>query len=35
LLFWGCSVGVRVYAGVFRVYSVPETAQIELKSERV
>ena len=34
-LFKGCLGGVRGYEGVFRVYIVSETAQLELKSGRV
>jgi len=34
-LFRGCSGGVEGYEGVFRVYFVLETAQVELNSVRV
>jgi len=34
-LFRGCLGGVEGHYGVFRVYFVSETAQVELKSGRV
>jgi len=34
-LFWGCVGGVRGYEGLFRVYFMSETDQVELKSGRV
>ena len=34
-IFRWCPVGVRGYEGVFMVYSVSETAQVELKTGRV
>jgi hypothetical protein len=34
-LFFGCLAGGRGHQGVFRVYFVSETAQVEMKSGRV
>jgi len=34
-LFRECVLGIRGYEGVSRVYFVPETAQVELKTGRV
>jgi hypothetical protein len=34
-LFRGCLAGLRAYQGVFTIYMVSETAQVELKSARV